>query len=68
MSNSNMSSDKLIKVTQVRSSSGHNFRQKRTLSALGLGKIGKSSFLPVNDCVYGMINSVIHLINFERKS
>lgn len=54
-----------IKVTQVKSAIGRIEPQKRTIKALGLGKISSSSVLPDNPAVRGMVNSVAHLIKVE---
>jgi len=54
-----------LKVTQVRSAIGAKPKQKGTLRALGLGRIGKSHVLPDRPEVRGMINRVPHLITVE---
>jgi large subunit ribosomal protein L30 len=54
-----------IKVTQVKSAIGRIEPQKRTMKALGLGKISSSSVLPDNPAVRGMVNAVAHLIKVE---
>ncbi len=55
-----------IKVTQVKSAIGRIEPQKRTIRALGLGKISSSSVLPDNPAVRGMVNSVAHLVRVEK--
>ena len=55
-----------LKVTQVRSSIGTRPRQRGTLRALGLGKLGKSHVLPDRPEIRGMINSVPHLVSVEE--
>lgn len=50
------------KVIQTKSGIGRTKRQKRTLKALGLGRIGKSNEIPVNPCTTGMLKKVQHLI------
>jgi large subunit ribosomal protein L30 len=54
-----------LKVTQVRSAIGAKPKQKGTLRALGLGRIGKSHVLPDRPEVRGMFNRVPHLITVE---
>ncbi len=54
-----------LKVTQVRSTIGRKEDQKRTIKALGLGKIGRSRVHDDNAVIRGMINKVIHLVEFE---
>lgn len=49
-------------VKQVRSGIGFDVRQKRTLKALGLGKMGRERTLPDNEAVRGMIGSISHLV------
>jgi large subunit ribosomal protein L30 len=55
-----------VLITQVRSANGRCLRVKRTLQALGLGRIGKKSELPVNAPIAGMVKKVIHLIKIEE--
>ncbi len=54
-----------IKVTQVRSSIGTKPKQRGTLRALGLGRIGKSHVLEDTPDVRGQIQKVPHLIDVE---
>lgn len=55
-----------VKVTQVRSSIDRPARQKRTLIALGLGRISKSSEHNLTPQIQGMINKVSHLVTVEE--
>jgi large subunit ribosomal protein L30 len=57
-----------IKVTQMRSSIGSKPKQRGTLRALGLGRIGKTHVLPDKPEIRGMINTVPHLIEVEEVS
>jgi len=59
------STAKLV-VRQVRSGIGYNERQKATLKAMGLGRVGKRSRLPDNAQVRGMIAAVVHLVVIEN--
>jgi len=51
-----------IKVTQTRSAIGSKPKQRGTLRALGLGRIGKSNVLPDRAEIRGMIARVPHLV------
>jgi large subunit ribosomal protein L30 len=51
-----------LKVTQVRSSIGTKPKQRGTLRALGLGRIGKTHVLDDTPDVRGQLNKVPHLV------
>ena len=53
-------------VTQTGSSIGTKPKQRGTLRALGLGRIGKSNTLPDRPEIRGMISRVPHLIKVEE--
>ena len=55
-------SGKKVKIRQIKSGIGFSEVQKRTLRALGLGKIGRERELTDNEQVRGMIFKVTHLI------
>ena len=55
-----------LKITQVRSAIGAKPKQKGTIRALGLGRIGKSNTLPDRPEIRGMIARVPHLIRVEE--
>ncbi len=55
-----------LRVTLVRSQIGIKPKQRGTLRALGLGKIGSSNVLPDRPEVRGMISKVPHLISVEE--
>jgi large subunit ribosomal protein L30 len=55
-----------LRVTQVRSSIGSKPKQRGTLRALGLGRIGKSNIVPDTRDIRGQINKVPHLITVEQ--
>ncbi|MEC7845152.1 MAG: 50S ribosomal protein L30 [Actinomycetota bacterium] len=57
-----------LKITQIRSSIGTKPKQRGTLRALGLGRIGKSHVLPDKPEIRGMINTVPHLVDVEEIS
>lgn len=52
-----------IKVKQVKSSIKKQQNQKRTLEALGLGRIGQIVEHEDSPSVIGMINKVKHLVS-----
>lgn len=56
-----------LKVTQVRSSIGTKLKQRGTLRALGLGRIGKSNTLPDRPEIRGMLAKVPHLVAVEEE-
>ncbi len=57
---------KRIKVTQVRSSIGRKPDQRKTLVALGLGRIGKTREFTDTPQIRGMIDKVKHLVTWEE--
>jgi large subunit ribosomal protein L30 len=57
-----------LKITQVRSAIGSKPKQRGTLRALGLGRIGKSHVLPDRPEIRGMIDRVPHLVDVEQVS
>lgn len=52
-------------VTQVKSTIDRPERQKRTIQALGLGKINRSVEHELTPQIAGMINKVNHLITVK---
>lgn len=54
-----------LKVTQYRSAIGSKPKQRGTLRALGLGKIGRSHTLPDRPEIRGMLARVPHLVKVE---
>ena len=55
-----------LKVTQVRSSIGTKPKQRGTLRALGLGRIGKTHVLSDTPDVRGQLAKVPHLVSVEE--
>lgn len=55
-----------LRVTQVRSAIGTKPKQRGTLRALGLGRIGRSNVLPDRPEIRGMIHRVPHLVRVEE--
>jgi large subunit ribosomal protein L30 len=54
-----------VKVTQIKSAIGQNPRNRGTLRALGLGRIGKSNELKETPELAGMLRKVAHLVSVE---
>lgn len=57
---------KEVKITLVKSVIGHPQRQKDTVKALGLGKIGSSAVQKMTPDIEGKIKKVAHLVKFEE--
>ena len=55
-----------VRISQVRSTIKRPVDQKRTIKALGLGKIDKSVEVELTPQIAGMINKVNHLISVTR--
>ena len=55
-----------VEITQVKSIISQTTRQKRTISALGLGKINKTVEKTLTPQVKGMINKVNHLVKVKE--
>jgi large subunit ribosomal protein L30 len=55
-----------LKVTQVRSAIGTKPKQRGTLRALGLGRIGNTNTLPDRPEIRGMLHKVPHLVRVEE--
>jgi large subunit ribosomal protein L30 len=58
----------MLKVTLKRSVIGYNKRQRATVKALGLNKIGSSAVHAESNSILGMIRKVEHLLDVERLS
>lgn len=61
-----MADDATITVRQVRSAIGTKPKQRGTLRALGLGRIGKVNTLPDRPEIRGMLARVPHLVSVEE--
>jgi len=55
-----------VKITQIRSSIGQNQRNRGTLRALGLGRIGKTAEHKDSPELKGMLRKVRHLVRIEE--
>ncbi len=58
--------EKKLKVTKVRSAIGRQHTQKKTLEALGLGKMNSSKVHNDTPQIRGMIFKVKHLLKVEE--
>ncbi len=58
--------DAMLKVTQYRSAIGSLPKQRGTLRALGLGRIGRTHELPDRPEIRGMLARVPHLVKVEE--
>jgi len=53
-------------VTQVKSELGHVARNRGTIRALGLDRIGDTNLLPDNPAVRGMVRQVNFLVSVDE--
>lgn len=54
-----------LEVTWTKSAIGYSKRQKATIRALGLRRLGHTVTVPNSPSVRGMVRSVIHLLRVE---
>ena len=55
-----------VRITQVRSTIKRPENQKRTIQALGLGKINRSVEVENSPQIAGMVTKVSHLVTVEE--
>ena len=55
-----------LKITQIRSTINKKENQKRTIKALGLGKIDRVKIHDDTPVIRGMIEKVEHLVKVEE--
>lgn len=55
-----------LKITQVRSAIDRQKKQKRTIEALGLGKLHRTVIHEDTPQIRGMVNAVRHLVECEK--
>jgi large subunit ribosomal protein L30 len=55
-----------LRVTQVRSTISHIARNRGTIRALGLRRIGDTVVVPDNDATRGMVRQVSFLVSVEE--
>ena len=61
-----MAGEKKITVTQIRSEIGREPKTRKTLRALGLGRIGKTREYVSNPALLGLIKRVEHLLEVSE--
>ena len=59
--------NKILKLTQIKSSIGYRPKAKATLKALGLRKINHEVEKNDSPSIRGMINSISYLLKVEEK-
>ena len=62
----NSDSDLQLRVRRTRSSIGTKPKQRGTLRALGLGRIGRVNILPDRPEIRGMLARVPHLVEVQE--
>lgn len=55
-----------VRITKTKSTIEKDERQKRTIKALGLNKIGSSAEVENTPAIAGMIRKVAHLVRVEN--
>jgi len=55
-----------LRITYARSSIGYTQRQKDTVRALGMHRIGQTVLRPDTQAIRGMIDKVRHLVSVEE--
>lgn len=58
--------EKMLKVTWVKSCIGYNKNQAKVIEALGFKKLGQTRMLPDNDSIRGSLHHVAHLVKVEE--
>lgn len=58
--------EKLLLITWKKSSIGYSQRQKGTIRALGLRRLGQSVEQKDNPVIRGMVNKVSHLVEVQE--
>ncbi|MCW8984696.1 MAG: 50S ribosomal protein L30 [Thermoanaerobaculales bacterium] len=56
----------MLKITQVRSQIGFARKQRRVLTSLGLGRIGRTVTRYDHPTIRGMVAKVTHLVSVEE--
>jgi len=54
-----------LKITLTRSPIGFQYKQKRTVAALGLTKMHKTVVRPDNGAIRGMLKIIEHMVHVE---
>ena len=61
-----MAKNKIIKITQIKSSIGYKKEAKKTLAALGLKKLNHTVLKNDTVQIRGMINKIYYLLKVEE--
>lgn len=56
-----------LRITWIKSAIGYSVRQKKTIRALGLRRLGDVVEQPDSPAVRGMLDKVSHLVRVEAK-
>ncbi|MFQ5863636.1 MAG: 50S ribosomal protein L30 [bacterium] len=62
-----MAKKKKLRITQIKSTIGRNYKQKRTIDALGLKRLHHTVVHDDTPQIRGMVNKVNHLIVVEEE-
>jgi large subunit ribosomal protein L30 len=65
MTESNISNQKILRITLVKSAIGYSQRHKDTVRALGLRRLGQTVEHPDTLTLRGMLSKVNHLVTVE---
>ena len=68
LSNNTTGQSKRLIVRWVKSAAGYNVRQKRTIKALGLSRLGQVVEHDDTPQVRGMIGAVSHLVEVQEQA
>ena len=58
--------EKMLRITWVKSSIGYSKRQKATMQALGFKRLGQTVEQRDTPVIRGMVNKVSHLVDVEE--
>tara|TARA_Y100000816_G_C25956591_1_gene499128 strand:+ start:199 stop:390 length:192 start_codon:yes stop_codon:yes gene_type:complete len=61
-----MKKNKIVKITQIKSSIGYKDKAKKTLAALGLKKLNDTVMKNDTVQIRGMINKIYYLLKVEE--
>ncbi len=66
MADKKIETQKKFRITLIKSPIGYNKRQKRTVRALGLRRMGSTVEQVDTPAVRGMVNKISHLVQVEE--
>jgi large subunit ribosomal protein L30 len=55
-----------LRITWIKSAIGYSLRQKKTIRALGLRRLGDAVEQPDSPAIRGMLDKVSHLVRVEE--